>query len=170
MPRVGDDRTGRPGPTDPATDQGPGRRLTVPEAAAALGISADAVRSRIKRETLASVREGGRVFVVLGGPARAQPTNRPGATDQPTDQGGRTAELIATLREQLQAERDANRENRRIIVALTSRIPQLEAPRETPEAAETPAPEPEGASPRSDSPGPQTAPQRRPWWRRVFGG
>ena len=26
------------------------------------------------------------------------------------------------------------------------------------------------AAPRSDAPGPQTSAQRRPWWRRVFGG
>ena len=37
-----------------------------------------------------------------------------------------------TLREQLEAEREANRENRRIIAALTSRIPELEAPQERP--------------------------------------
>lgn len=70
------------------------------EAAAALGITVDAVRSRVKRGTIAHEREGGRVYVLLGADEA-----RPGH-DQGSDQGGRetedrTAELIATLREQL---------------------------------------------------------------------
>jgi hypothetical protein len=64
----------RPGGDQAATDQATGRRMTVPEAADALGILQDAVRSRIKRGTLATVRDGGRVFVALGG--ADQPTNQ----------------------------------------------------------------------------------------------
>ena len=55
---MGEDRTDRPGSTD--------QRLTVPEAAELLGITAEAVRMRIKRGTLHSERRDGRVFVVLG--------------------------------------------------------------------------------------------------------
>ncbi len=188
------DRTGRPGPTDHAT----GRRLTVPDAAAALGISADAVRSRIKRKTLTTVREGGRVYVVLGGPDRAQPTNRPGATDQPTEgytpgpQEDRTAELIATLREQLQAERQAHAEARRIIGGLIERMPpQIEAPQEarespvSPGPSDAPTPAPEEAQEAAEPPRDRTNwlqqelletrqlledERSRPWWRRWFGG
>ena len=76
---------------------------------------------------------------------------------------------IDDLREQLRREQDAHAEARRIILALTSRIPQLEAPLETPEAAESATPEPERAAPRPDAPGPQTDAQR-PWWRRWIGG
>jgi hypothetical protein len=133
-----------------------------------LGISADAVRSRIKRDTLRTVREGGRVFVVLGGADRAQPTNRPGATDQPTDD---LREQVRYLREQLRREQEAHAEARRIIAGLVQRIPELEAPREA-EARETPetaTAETEGTSPRSDAGGAQTA-AKRPWWRRMFGG
>ena len=36
------------------------------------------------------------------------------------------------LDDQLDQEREANRENRRIIAALTSRIPAIETPSETP--------------------------------------
>jgi hypothetical protein len=36
-------------------------------------------------------------------------------------------ELLDILREQLEAEREANRENRRIIARLTQRIPAIEA-------------------------------------------
>jgi len=138
----------------------PGRRLTVDQAADQLGISMDAMRARVKRGTVATEREGGRVYVLLD-------TAQDAAQDTPhTD---RTDELIATLQKQLEAEREANRENRRIIAALTSRIPAIEAPQEPPEPPQTAPEEPERAEPRSDVPGAQEGVQR-PWWRRVFGG
>ena len=139
----------------------PRRRLTVAQAADQLGISVDAMRARVKRATVATEREGGRVYVLLDAAQDA-------AQDAPhTD---RTAELIATLQKQLEAEREANRENRRIIAALTSRIPAIEAPQEAAEAPETVEDEPERAEPRPDAPGAQEGTQRRPWWRRVLGG
>jgi excisionase family DNA binding protein len=123
-------------------DPGPDtrRRLSVTEAADALGITVDAVRSRVKRGTIAHVRVGARVYVLLG-----DDESRPGRdqhTDQRTDQGtttpeDRSAELIATLREQLQAERQAHAEARRIIAGLVERIPALEAPSETSGSYET---------------------------------
>jgi hypothetical protein len=137
-----------------------------------LGITVDAVRSRIKRGTIDHERKGGRVYVLLG-----DDESRPGH-DQDTDQGGdqgttapedRTAELIATLREQLQAERQAHAEARRIIAGLVERIPAIEAPQEPPETAETVEEEPERAEPRPAAGGAQEGTQR-PWWRRVFGG
>jgi excisionase family DNA binding protein len=42
------------------------RRLSVSEAADALGVTVDAVRSRVKRGTIAHERAGGRVYVLLG--------------------------------------------------------------------------------------------------------
>jgi flagellar motility protein MotE (MotC chaperone) len=143
----------------------------VTEAADALGVTVDAVRSRIKRGTIDHVRAGGRVYVLLGGDEA-----RPGH-DQDTDQGGdqgttapedRTAELIATLREQLQAERQAHAEARRIIAGLVERIPAIEAPAETPEASETVEEERERAEPHPATAGAQEG-MRRPWWRRWFG-
>jgi excisionase family DNA binding protein len=153
------------------------RRLTVDQAADQLGVSVDAVRARIKRNTIAHERQGGRVYVLLD-------------TDQGADQGttraDHTAELIATLREQLQAERRANEENRRIIAALTQRIPELPAspgsassqePSESPpEATEQPGrvgpqPEVEGAQEPSDAlGGPGSGTARGSWWRKMFGG
>ena len=161
---MGDDATGRPGPSDQPT----GRKLTVTEAAAALSISDDAVRSRIKRGTLRTVREGGRVFVVLAGTDRAQPTNRPRSTGQTTDPSDDLRDQVRYLREQLSREQEAHAEARRIIAGLVQRIPQLEAPSDAPEAPET-VEEPERAEPRSATPSPQTAPQRRSLWRRVLG-
>jgi hypothetical protein len=139
------------------------QRLTVPEAAARLGITEAAVRGRIKRRTLRSYRESRTVYVLLGGdkPAsnRDESTSEPGG--KPTDQ----SELVAALREALDAEREANRENRRIIAALTSRIPQLEAGQTGEDAAQDAAPVQQG----QDTPTTQQA-DTRPWWRRVFGG
>jgi len=101
----------------------------VTEAADALGITVDAVRSRIKRGTMAHERKGGRVYVLLGADE-----SRPGHDqdiDQVSDQGAResgdrTAELIATLREQLQAERQAHAEARRLLAATLERIPAIQ--------------------------------------------
>jgi|SRR5215217_6139985 len=146
-----------------------GRRLTVPEAAAELGTTSEGVRSRIKRGTLRTERESGRVWVILDAPPQPdQP--RPDAT--PTgDQAAARAELVdelharvASLERQLDQERDANRENRRLLAAALERIPpQLEAPSEPPGDAE------KNAAPRPGTPGPPET-ETRPWWRRVFGG
>ncbi len=145
------------------------------EAAEALGITAEAVRSRIKRRTLTTNREGGTVYVVLSDTDRAQPVGdraRPG-DEPPSD---RTDALIDALggqvedlREQLHAERQAHAEARRIIAGLVERIPAIEAPTDERDAAETVEQEPEGAEPRSGTVGSQEATERRSWWRRVFG-
>lgn len=105
-----------------AADEPPGepRRLTVKQAAERLGISEGAVRSRIKRGTLATTREGGHVYVLVGGRAGGEPADEPPADHR--DQ------LIAALREQLEAEREARRRADHIIATLASRIPELEAP------------------------------------------
>ena len=146
---------------EPATTQ---RRVPVAEAAKALGISEGAVRMRVKRDTLPSTREGGRLYVLLN----TEPTPDPERTHD------RTSELIATLREQLQAERQAHSEARRIIAGLVERIPPaIEAPARVPtdarESPETVEEDSEGAEPRSATGSTQEATQR-PWWRRMFGG
>jgi hypothetical protein len=137
-----------------------------------LGVTVDAVRSRIKRGTIDHVRVGGRVYVLLG-----DDESRPGRdqyTDQGVDQGttapeDRTAELIATLREQLQAERQAHAEARRLLMAALERIPpQLEAPQEARESPQTADEEAERAESRPTTVESQEGVQR-PWWRRVFG-
>jgi hypothetical protein len=145
----------------------------VTEAANALDITVDAVRSRIKRGTIAHERKGGRVYVLLG-----DDEFRPGY-DQYTDQGGdqgttatedRTAELIATLREQLQAERQAHAEARRLLMAALERIPpQLEAPPDERESPQTVEEAPDKAEPRPATAESQEDVQR-PWWRRILGG
>jgi hypothetical protein len=82
---------------------------------------------RVKRGTLEAERESGRLYVRL--------TDEP--TIEPTDRMG---ELITELRDrvrslesQLDQERDANRENRHIIAALTARILELPTAAASPE-------------------------------------
>jgi predicted DNA-binding transcriptional regulator AlpA len=153
---VGEDRTGGPGPTN--------QRVTVPEAAELLGITAEAVRMRVKRGTLPSERRSGRVFVLLG---QGQPTEH---TTERTELTDARDELIAELRSEVEAWREEARRKDHLLAAALERIPpQLEAPRESPQAAEE---EPERAEPRPYAGGPQEGVQprpRTPWWRRVLG-
>ena len=92
-----------------------------------------------------------------------EPTNTPESFEK-------QQETIAALREQLAQANERDRENRRIIAALTSRIPAIEAPQEPRESSETGAEKPETAQPRSDALAPERPVEGRPWWRRVFGG
>jgi hypothetical protein len=143
----------------------PKRRTTVAEAAEVLGISAEAVRGRIRRGTLPVEWEGGTVYVMLDDQLDDRTTDdQPRTTgDQP---GDRTDLLIAELQDRVRSLEDANRENRRIIAALTSRIPAIEAPSEAPESPER------GEAGADSSHQASTEPQgktQRPWWRRVFG-
>jgi hypothetical protein len=166
---VGEDHTGEP--------QANHERLTVAQAAASLGLTEGAVRSRIKRGTLPTTKEGGTVFVLLGdGTSQANQTPN---TDVPNDQSRLVDALqdqIRYLREQLDAEREARTEERRrhdtIVAQLTSRIPAIEAPEETPseapQATETAEQQQGRGEPHSDAPGAQED-VRRPWWKRVLG-
>jgi hypothetical protein len=165
---VGEDRTGEP--------QANHQRLTVAQAASVLGITEGAVRSRIKRGTLRTTKEGGTVFVLLvGGTSEA---NQPPNIGVPGDQSELIASLqdqVRYLREQLDSEREARTEERRrhdtVVAQLTSKIPAIEAPQEPSEATETAEERQQGSrgEPSSDAPGAPEA-VRRPWWRRVFGG
>ncbi len=136
---------------------------------------------RVKRGTLPSTREGGRLYVLLN----TEPTPDPERTHD------RTSELIAALREQLQAERQAHAEARRIIGGLIERMPpQIEAPQEarespvSPGPSDTPTPAPEEAQEAAEPPRDRTNrlqqelletrqlledERSRPWWRRWFG-
>ena len=156
-------------PTPP--ERGARRRTTVAEAAELLGISAEAVRGRIRRGTIPVERESGTVYVLLEHPAAGRTTtDQPRTTtDRPYD---RTDALIAALegqvedlREQLRAERQGHAEARRLLMAALERIPpQLEAPQEARESPETPS----DAGPNTEA-SPETGGERRGFWSRLFG-
>jgi hypothetical protein len=71
-----------------------------------------------------------------------------------------------SLRSQLASEREANRENRRLLAAALERIPAIEAPPDTPPSE--PREGPPSPSEGSVGVGP-TNEERRSWLRRFFG-
>jgi hypothetical protein len=116
---VGEWHTGRPY----------GRRVTVDEAARVLGLSVDAVRKRVQRDTIRYEKDSaGRVRIILDESETLQDEVQ-GTTGPHQDELlASKDETIRLLREQLEQANERDRENRRIIAALTSRIPELEAP------------------------------------------
>jgi hypothetical protein len=153
----------------PADNQPPpSRRLTVQEAATALGVTVDAVRGRIKRGSLESSKgKDGTVYVLVGDydqPAD-QADGQPGLAADQSRLVEALQDQIEHLRRQLDEANRANAEHRRLLAAALERIPEIEAPQE-------PSDGPETAAETSGKGGVPPEPQRRserPWWRRVFG-
>jgi hypothetical protein len=149
---------------------GADERLTLRQAAAILGVSESAIRKRVERGTLRSDKGAdGRRYVYLDTVADTGADT--GADASATlERDALISEMRAhndTLREQLEAERQAHAEARRIIAGLVERIPALEAPSEPRESPETPDESPPGTTAPSE---PEAPAVTRPWWRRVFGG
>jgi len=174
---------GHPPPTDRRRPSSTAYRVSVPEAAEILGTTTDAVRSRMRRGKLRREEgEDGTVYVLLDGNVHDRLTTASDGrkTGNPTVGNGREtvedsplAERMASeiehLRVQLAEAHAANRENRRIIAALTSRIPELQASSEaSPVTRDEPS---EAAEPRpgTETPASDTGPEKRSWWRRFFG-
>jgi ribosomal protein L12E/L44/L45/RPP1/RPP2 len=142
-------------------------RLTIQDAARALGISEGAVRKRVTRGTLQHEKEDdGRVYVYLDAGDR-----RGVDVGQDTGANPNSNALISQLRDEVAYLRDENRRKDEIIMQQAMTMRQLAAapPQEPSEAAETVEEEPERAEPR---PGTSEAQEgaERPWWRRMFGG
>ena len=122
---------------------------------------------RAKRGTLRSEKGGdGRVYVWVNDNPDADSNSV-----HPETQVEAWQELIDELRDRVRSLEESNRENRRIIAALTQRIPELEAPaspeaRESPETVEE---EPESTEEPRSGAGDAQEGARRPWWRRIFG-
>jgi hypothetical protein len=145
-----------------------GRWVDLREAAELLGTSTEAVRKRATRGSLRSDRQNGRVLIWV---------------DEGRTEGGHEAQIdggplvevlrdqVADLRTRLDKEQEANRENRRIIAALTSRIPEIEAPAASSAPPDAPGPPESGADEQQGRRGPipeASSPQaasERPWWR-----
>jgi hypothetical protein len=144
-----------------------GRWVDVGEAARELGISTDAVRKRIARGSLESDRPDGNVLVWLddGGTeaGREAQVDREALVEVLSEQ-------VAYLKVQLGVRTEELKEHRRIIAALTQRIPELEAPQESPGGP----PSAGAGSSREETPpageGAQEGTEPRSWWRRMFGG
>jgi len=145
------------------------QRLSVAEAAKVLGISQQAVHGRIKRETIEHDRgEDGKIYVYV--------------EDNGVDQGvvnHVVNDYITSLKSEIESLKkdrevwieEAKRKDTIIaqmnqtMGALIHRIPELEAPSETPsEATEASVTDPDTESRGVVPP----TPQNRSWWRRIF--
>jgi hypothetical protein len=155
---VGEDRTGRDAR----------QRLTVNQAADALGVTVDAIRSRIKRDTIAHERVGDRVYVLLDADQA-----RPGH-DQYTGRPGESSTLISEMRSRIQFLEDELQRKDAILLNMTEAMkalspPSQEAPPDERESPKTTTDSEHRAPPRPGTEGTQEDVQR-PWWRRMFGG
>jgi hypothetical protein len=165
--------------TEPA-ERTANEHLTFAEAGARLGLSPDAVRMRAKRGNLATVRIGGRPYVLWPQPAPAEHANEP--RTERTAFANRSAvqgeprlvaaleDRIASLERQLAERTEEIRRRDHIIAGFVERLPEL----------------PVGESMAQDAPGThESSPQRgavaveasdtrpsawRRWWRRMTGG
>jgi hypothetical protein len=167
------------------------RRVTVREAAEALGLTVDAVRGRIKRGSLGHHKDpDGTVYVWLDADESRlsddQPNDQPrlGEDDRDDllvaelrDQVAFLRDLVRTSRDELRRERLAREEERRrhdtVIMQITQRIPELPsaappatAPRDAPQTAAEDAGGTDESRPTTE--GPQEPPESRSWWRRWF--
>ena len=128
------------GVPDGSHDSSGRTRMTVAEAARALGISDSAVRKRVKRGNLEHERTpNGRVYVYLD--AATSTSGRDGSRGV-----GNLKDQVEHLRGELDREREANRKGGLIIAGLEERIAELEASQKA-----TVAPEGREAAPTAGS-------------------
>jgi excisionase family DNA binding protein len=126
------------------TGHSSGQRASVREAAELLGTTVDAIRKRVQRGTIPYEKvPDGRVWILLD--TVQDSTGHRQDTDRPqSDSGALISEMrarIESLERQLEQERQANSEHRRLLAAALERIPpQLEAPSEAGESDVSPGP------------------------------
>jgi hypothetical protein len=153
-------------------------RVSVEEAATLLGIEKGSVKKRVQRGKLRSEKDArGATWVYLDKSETVRDGSRGPSEADRDELVGELRDRVRSLERRLDEERESRRRADTIIAQLTqanaalaARVPELEAPQEPTEAAETVEEAPEGTEPRSGTLGPQEGAQRRPWWRRVFGG
>jgi excisionase family DNA binding protein len=162
-------------------------RITVQEAAKRLGVKDDAIRKRIQRGTLEHDKDpDGRVYVYLDAPQDESYDGQSGAKTQTTSQDAAQDaivvakdETISELRDQVDFLRRELERKDAILMSLTQRVPELEAPaRETAsserheDSSGKPARGAEGVGATPADRGPQNGSDgaRQPWYRRLFSG
>lgn len=79
-----------------------GERHTVAEAAELLGTTTDAIRGRIRRGTLNSIKVDGQLYVLLDPVSRDRHADRPRQSDDQPRQSPDTSELVEELRDQIE--------------------------------------------------------------------
>jgi hypothetical protein len=147
------------------------RRFTVPEAAQVLGISPEAVRTRLSRGTLEGERNRGRVFVLLDADITDLTGSDAGITSEQTALIESLRDQVEYLRRELAVRTEENRRKDHLLAAALDRIPEIEAPNQEPPGAAEPATEmPMGPTASEASEAAQEGSERRSWWQRLFGG
>ncbi len=152
-----------------------GQRHTIKEAAKVLGTTVDAVRGRIRRGTLDSVKHDGVVYVMLDATNREQQSDKSeteadDTTQEAADQAGLVndqSELVDEMRGQIDWLRREVERKDTIIMSLTQRIPELEPPSG---AREAPGTTSEGEDRGNATPDQQESARRRSWLYRFFFG
>lgn len=167
-------------------------RVTIQEAARRLGVKDDAIRKRIQRGSLESEKDAdGRVYVYLDATQdnshdaykdttryssqdgvskdTAKDESYAAVVDTLQDQVQYLRGLIVTRDRELEVRTEELRRKDTIIMALTQRVPELEA---APELRKSPQMVSEGTdrddAPPADTDGPRAA-SKESWWRRWFG-
>jgi hypothetical protein len=161
--------------------------VTVSDAAEILGLSTEAVRMRVKRGTLASTKIGGTVYVLLDGPnerpnvkpnartndgTNGRPNPRPNVEAHPMvanlrEHNADLRDQVDHLRRELDTRNEEIRRKDTILMAMTQRIPELEATPETRNGSETVAEDSGGGE---VPPERQEPAERRSWLYRFFFG
>jgi hypothetical protein len=147
-------------------------RITVPEAAVRLGISENALRKRVQRNTIQWDRdEDGRVYVYLSPTCTGQADGI--ASNQAVGQASDQSLLIARLENEVEYLRreaeDWKEEARRkdtIIMTMAQRIPELEPASEPRESSESGLVE--DGNNRTPPDSQEKSVDQPPWWRRWF--
>ena len=160
-------------------------RLSVMEAAEALGVTRDAIHKRIRRGTIEYEKgEDGRFYVYVDiSTSRVDQSAYESKDESKVEVLERLIEgqqdRIAFLERELERRGDETVRLHQIVAGLTqanaqlaARVPELEAPQEAAEAPEPAEDEPERAEPRPDRVEAQEGvgeASERSWWRRMFG-
>ncbi len=158
--------------TDDAQTAGQ-NRVTVAQAAELLGLSAEAVRSRVQRGTLVSEKVNGTVYVLLEDTAQTRPNTDEAHLQDGTQTHliGDQTEFIGSLQGQIEWLRREVERKDTLLMTLMQRVPELDPVRDaTPEprdASETTSED----SGKDSVPPEQSEPlkRKRSWWREFFG-
>jgi hypothetical protein len=149
--------------------------ITVANAASILGVSKQAVRQRIYRDTIPHRKAAdGTVYVRItqhnledNGDSHAE---NPGVTEPNIglELVDELRDRIGFLERQLENEQRAHAELRRLFAGALERIPAIEAPLEVRESDLTATDRDESSAMPQNQEEAKSDPERRSWWRRLF--
>ena len=149
------------------------KRATVAQAAELLGLSAEAVRSRVQRGTLESEKIAGTVYVLLEETAQTRPNLDESHAKDDTQANliGDQTEFIGSLQGQIEWLRREVERKDTLLMTLMQRVPELDPVRPpASESREAPEAVSEGTDEGDVPLEPQEPSQQRSWLQRFFSG